>query len=367
MARALTLSILAAAACLLGTSATGSGVIDPLERPAGILRNPASAVFLDVARAGNRIVAAGERGMVALSDDGGKTWRQGRVPTSVSLTAVEFPSAKAGWAVGHGGVILHTGDGGETWTRQLDGKQAARMALEAAQAAAARAPNDEGAKARLVDAERLVADGADKPFLGIQFTSDRTGVVVGAYGLIFGTEDAGRTWRPWMDRLDNPKGLHLYAIRSVGQTVYLAGEQGLFLRSLDGGGHFQRLQTPYAGTYFTLAVTRSGAVVLAGLRGNAYRSDDRGKTFAKVAVPSPISLGASVALSDGRLLFSDQAGHLLESRDDGRTLQILPVPQLPPVAGLAELGAGNLLTAGVAGVIPVSLRTDGGAQKGGAR
>jgi photosystem II stability/assembly factor-like uncharacterized protein len=332
-------------------------------------RAAAHSVLLDVTRAGDRVVAVGERGIVVLSDDGGKTWRQARVPTSVSLTAVEFPSPKQGWAVGHAGVVLHTEDGGETWTRQLDGKTAAKLALEAAQAKMQSAkPNDAAAQRQVADAERLVADGPDKPFLDLHFENDSTGYVVGAYNLIFRTEDGGKTWKPWLDRVDNPKGLHLYAIRAAGETLYLAGEQGLFLRSTDGGSTFVRLNTPYGGTYFALGATSSGEVVAAGLRGNAYRTADQGKTFIKIEVPLPISFSAAATLPDGRLLLANQAGMLLESRDQGKTVQPLPDLRLPPVAAFTPLADGSLIVVGYAGALKIPMTGAApGNEKGAAR
>jgi photosystem II stability/assembly factor-like uncharacterized protein len=315
-------------------------------------------VLLDVATAGSRIVAVGERGIVVLSDDGGKSWRQAKVPTSVSLTAVEFPTPKQGWAVGHAGVVLHSEDGGETWLKQLDGRVAAKLALEAAQASLQAKPGDARVQQQEAEAQRLVDDGPDKPFLDLHFESETTGFVVGAYNLIFRTADGGKTWTPWLDHVDNPKGLHFYAVRAVGKEVYLAGEQGLFLRSTDGGNTFVRLPTPYVGTYFAIGATPAGEVVLAGLRGNAYWSADQGKSFTKAAVPVPISFSAVTTLADGRLLFSNQAGQLLESRDGGRTLHPLAgPPQLPPLASLAQVGPGLVMTVGVAGAIPVPVGT----------
>jgi photosystem II stability/assembly factor-like uncharacterized protein len=77
------------------------------------------AMLLASARAGARIVAVGDHGVVLLSDDNGKTFRQARtVPVDAALTGVSFVDARQGWAVGHWGVILHSEDGGETWTVQ---------------------------------------------------------------------------------------------------------------------------------------------------------------------------------------------------------------------------------------------------------
>src|SRR5690349_8937389 len=44
-------------------------------------RLAAKSLLLDVARAGSRLVAVGDRGHVLLSDDEGGTWRQVIVPT----------------------------------------------------------------------------------------------------------------------------------------------------------------------------------------------------------------------------------------------------------------------------------------------
>lgn len=335
-------------------------VVDPLDRPALMTKAGAHSVLLDVTRAGSRVIAVGERGIVVLSDDGGRTWRQAKVPTSVSLTAVEFPSPKQGWAVGHAGEVLHTEDGGETWTRQLDGRAAANLALEAARARAKAAkPGDTAVERSVAEAERLVADGPDKPFLDLAFEDERHGFIVGAYNLIFKTDDGGQTWEPWLDRVDNPKGLHFYAIQIVGSTIYLAGEQGLFLRSSDGGEHFERLETPYEGTYFAVAANERGELLLAGLRGNAYWSADRGETFRASQVPIPVSFSAVTRGEGGALYFANQAGLLLVSRDGGRTLIPLNAPHLPPLASLMVAGPGHLLTVGWGGVIPVPLKGSG--------
>ena len=58
--------------------------------------------MLAVATVGNRLVAAGERGIVLLSDDGGASWRQARVPVSVSLTALQFVDGRTGRVRGEG-------------------------------------------------------------------------------------------------------------------------------------------------------------------------------------------------------------------------------------------------------------------------
>jgi len=310
-------------------------------------------VLLDIAQAGNRMVAVGERGIVIFSDDDGRTWSQAKVPVSESLTAVTFVNPKMGWATGDAGVVLHTEDGGETWVRQLDGKTAAQTALQSAQSFASSHPRSPESQRLLDAAKLLVADGADKPFLAVYFENEQTGFVAGAYGLLFRTQDGGRSWVSWMDRIDDPKSLHINAIKASGDNIYLAGEQGLFLRSSDKGNHFTRVETPYKGSYFTIVLSQSGDIVLAGMQGNIYRSSDQGKTFTKVADPIPATIGVSTKLRDNTLVFVNQAGQILVSGDEGKTVHVLGVPPLPPSAAILQ-GTHSMWSVGFVGVVPFS-------------
>src|SRR5690606_22399355 len=83
-----------------------------------------------IARAGDRLVAVGQRGHILVSEDAGKSWSQASVPVSSDLVAVSFASASHGWAVGHGGVVLKTEDGGLSWAVQLDGHQSSELILD---------------------------------------------------------------------------------------------------------------------------------------------------------------------------------------------------------------------------------------------
>jgi photosystem II stability/assembly factor-like uncharacterized protein len=351
---------------LMMTGMPSAMVVKPvLERPAIMVQAPEKVVLIDVTVAGQRLVAVGERGVITISDDGGESWRQADVPVSTTLTAVFFPTPDKGWAVGHSGVILHTRDAGATWQKQLDGLAAAAMALESAKAVAAqKGPDDSAAAQMLGNAELLVADGADKPFLDLCFKNDQEGIVVGSYGLIFGTRDGGRTWHCLMDRLDNPDGLNLYAIRAAADTLYISGEQGLFFLSEDAGNSFRRIETPYAGTFFDLAPISARDVVIVGLRGNAFWSDDQGRSLHQTKVPVEVSFTAAGQLGDGTLIFANQAGMLLNSLDGGRSIQPMDIPQLPPISAMVPLSDGSLMTVGYGGAIRVQL-PDSGANKSG--
>lgn len=323
----------------LGAAAGAAPVGPALQRPSQPARKAAQAVLLAAAQAGTRLVAVGERGIALLSDDEGQSWRQVPTPTSVTLTAVRFADENTGYAVGHGGTVLVTTNGGETWTLRLDGHRLAQVALTAAQRA--------GDATAVASALRLNADGADKPLLDVLVMDAHTAVVVGAYGLALATADGGASWTPWMSRLDNPKGLHLYAVRKRGHCWVMAGEQGLVLVSNDAGRSFRRVTTPYKGSFFTAEMPTDDDIVLAGLRGNVWRSRNAGQSWFALAHEGHTSVTGSAIHKDGSLVFVNQAGQVLLGRE--HQLALVPGTHLPPLNAVLSLPRGGLLALSVQG------------------
>lgn len=301
------------------------------------------AATLAVTSAGKRLVAVGERGTVLLSDDAGEHWHQAQVPVRVTLTSVRFINDHSGWATGHLGVILHTEDGGQTWIKQLDGQQAA-----IAVGASASSLSDEKAQR---NAQRFAEDGPDKPFFDIDFSDAQHGFAVGAYNLAFATDDGGKTWQPALQRLPNPKSLHLYGVRYVAGKVYVVGEQGLLLKSDDAGASFNALVSPYKGSFFGLLAAQSGTLIAYGLRGNALRSTDQGAHWDKLDTGSPVSFSAAREVSPGTLALLSQTGALLLSRDDGLNFdKVAPSGGPLPATGLAQADEHHLVYASLRGL-----------------
>lgn len=313
-----------------------------LAQPAVITPKALSAAMLAVTRAGARLVAVGERGTVLLSDDHGAHWKQAPAPVQATLTCVAFANERSGWAAGHLGTILRTEDGGQTWRKQLDGIAAAALAMTAAERS--------GDAAAIAAARRLVEEGADKPFFDLEFIDAQRGFAAGAYGLMFATADGGQTWAPWGARLPNPKSLHLYGVRAHGGTLVVAGEQGLLLRSTDGGAQFTALASPYKGSFFGLLRTRGGALVAHGLRGSAYRSVDDGAQWDKLDSGLPATLAAGLAVPNGGFVLVSQTGDVLVARDDSAALQRIPAREPVPVAGVALAADGALVLASLRGM-----------------
>jgi len=163
------------------------------------------------------------------------------------------------------------------------------------------------------------------------------------------TRDGGKTWAPLPTRAANPRGLHLYGVRVVDGQWFIAGEQGLLLRSGDGGATFTALASPYKGSFFGLLASRSGALLAYGLRGSVYRSADAGVSWDKVDLGTPLTLQAGIVRGDALTLLA-QTGELFTSTDDGRTFTRKAPPAGPlPAAGLAAAPDGAWVIASLRG------------------
>lgn len=340
-------TIVMAALLLSTTMATAVATTtfhDVLDLPSVKSRQASKSLLIGVALAGTRIVGVGQHGHIVYSDDQGKNWTQASVPVSCDLVSVQFPTPQKGWVVGHDGVVLHSSDSGASWIKQFDGRVAAQLMAST---------YSDGAFAGEV--QKISEQGADKPFLDVSFENESTGFIVGAFSLIFRTTDGGKSWTSWYDRIDNPRRYHLYAIRNIGQEIYITAEQGMVFKLDQQSDRFKSIKTPYTGTYFGIT-GKSGALLAFGMRGNAYRSRDNGSNWQKVETGVPVGLMGATVTADGKLVLVSQAGHVLVSNDDGASFMPVKIDHPTPTAGVVAVDKGAVAMVGPLGVTLQSIK-----------
>jgi photosystem II stability/assembly factor-like uncharacterized protein len=257
--------------------------------PAQIVAHATQAAMLASTRAGARIVAVGDRGVVLLSDDGGKSFRQAKaVPTDSTLTSVSFVDDRQGWAVGHWGVVLHSADGGETWALQRSDVN------------------------------------SDRPLFAVQFFDPKRGVAVGLWSLVLVTDDGGASWQTVT--MPVPEGakkadLNLLGLFSDAKGhLYATAERGMVLRSDDQGRTWAYLATGYKGSFWAGLATSDGTLLVAGLRGSLFRSTDEGRSWARIDTQSKSSITALVQVGAG-VIGVGLDGLVLRSSDGGASFK----------------------------------------------
>jgi photosystem II stability/assembly factor-like uncharacterized protein len=320
-------AVLAACAAILSAtdagagsaSADGSSIIAPLA---------ARSLLLDVARAGDRLVAVGERGHVLLSDDEGKTWKQSdAVPSRTMLTAVTFANSDQGWAVGHDEIILRTEDGGQNWI-------AANYRPESQQ-----------------------------PLLDVWFENASHGIAIGAYGSLYESRDGGRTWTPRKFQYqplprpknadameeDIPPDYHLNRLIAAGSRLYIAAEAGNLFRSDDGGATWRQLPSPYNGSFFGLLALDAERLLAFGLRGRLFRTNDGGSTWTAIVTGTEAMLTDGYRNADGSLVLVGLSGTVLISRDDGATWQLQQQVDRKGLSAALPVAGGDIVAVGESG------------------
>ncbi|WP_223508346.1 MULTISPECIES: WD40/YVTN/BNR-like repeat-containing protein [unclassified Pseudomonas] len=251
------------------------------------LRSP----ILAATWAGPRAVAVGADGVVLLSDDQARSFRQAdNVPVSSTLTDVSFVDADHGWAVGQWGAILATIDGGRHWKVQ-----------------------------RLVTEE-------DRPLFAVHFFDARHGVAVGLWSLVLVTQDAGKTWveQTANSELKDLADLNLTSLFAdkIG-GVYAAAEQGRVLYSSDRGNSWRYLNTGYAGSLWCGLSLDNQTLLAGGQRGTLLRSEDAGQTWTRINLDTTRSI-TSIASDGVDVLLVGLDGLQRRSRDGGRTFIAVP-------------------------------------------
>ncbi|MEO1828767.1 MAG: YCF48-related protein [Pseudomonas sp.] len=336
--RMLSAASLSAALCAAPVALAADTVAEA-PKPAVKSELASHTLLLDVAAAGDRLVAVGSRGHIVYSDDQGASWTQAEVPARQLLTSVFFVDANNGWAVGHDSVILHTSDAGTNWEMQYRDPE-----LDM--------PEDPNGPGLL-----------ERPLMDVWFRDANTGFAFGAYGIYLRTDDGGESWEDLSFDIDNPDGFHYNAVTAVeGAGLLLAGEMGTLYRSPDYGDTWETLQnSPYDGTWFGAAGTgEANQVLVWGLRGNMFRSTDFGDSWEQVELHTPNNGPLEATLLGGTLSAGDSlavvgaGGVVLTSNNHGESFDVAVRPDRVALATAKYLPDGQMLLVGQHGVVKAS-------------
>ena len=282
-------------------------------------------LLLGAARAGDRIVAVGDRGTIVYSDDRGGHWLRAKAPAAPLLTAVDFVDAQHGLAVGHDSVILATADRGESWTQVF------------------------------------AAPAEQKPLLDVMWLGPGRALAVGAYGACYESTDGGRTWAA-RKVIEDDK--HLNALVNAGEGhLVILGEAGTIVVSPDAGRSWALVPSPYKGSLFGGVAAADGSLTGFGLRGHLVRSADRGATWKSVeGAPGTAALMGGDKLADGAIVLAGAAGTVLVSRDNGATYTRVAAGTTRAFSRPLATGAGGVLLFGETGARALDLPPAGAAK-----
>lgn len=267
------------------------------------------SMLLDVVDTGERLIAVGARGHV-IGSLNGTDWVQVPAPTRAMLTAVDFPDAQNGWAVGHDAAIIRTRDGGRSWVLQNFEPE------------------------------------LEQPFLDVLFLDSKHGIAVGAYSLLYVTYDGGDSWQG-IDTPIREDEWHFNAITRLNNGVlFIAGEAGTLAMSHDDGETWESVESPYSSSMFDTAPAGESGVIIVGLRGNVYvASDVEDFDWKKLPLDTENSLIGAAQLSNGEVVMVGINGVIFETTNGFSSARRIPDPEGITLASVQPV-KGALVVAG---------------------
>ncbi len=293
----------ASAAAPLSTNAPRAPTDQPVWRQT-------HGVLLSVTRAGDRLVAAGDRGTILLSDDQGANWRAVASGTDELLTSAVFISPTEGWLVGQDSTVLHSTDAGLHWTSQLS------------------------------------APGTDQALFSVASLASNHLVATGSYALMLETTN-GATWAPVkLPNLD--EDYHLNCVMAHGADLVITGEAGhAFLRH---GTTWTPIPVPYDGSQFGCLTTHDGTMFSFGLRGSLFAAAPGTVAWKRIETGEQRSIFGGTILANGFVALVGSNGLMMLFDPQTEKLRTLPPVTGATLSAVAETQSGRWVVVGEDGV-----------------
>ena len=193
------------------------------------------------------------RAYLMKTTDGGNKWTRVEIKgfdVDAILVRAVFSRSGRGWAFGEGGSIYTTHDRGDTWTRLHSPTR--RLLL-----GGTFVDDDRGwvvgAGATIIQTSdggdtwyQSTLPGVEKDlrFTATAFFDNRLGWAVGSGGSVYRTTNGGRTWQ----KQESGVEVDLFDVKFVdAQEGWAVGAEGTIIHTTDGGGHWtsERSGTPH--------------------------------------------------------------------------------------------------------------------------
>ena len=236
---------------------------------------------------------AGDKGYLASTSDGGRTWKPYRLGTSENINEIYFRNEKNGYLVA-GRKMFVTADAGTTW--------------------------HETVIYRASDFKNGTPE-----FLSIRFADKRRGLIVGSIlngsgdvidSLVMRTEDGGETWH----RIQVPSKTELFHLDYNGSSHgWIVGDEGVILATVDGGETWivQNSKTKLALYNVDFRDDDEGYAV--GEKGMVLRTENGGLNWQIVTTNTPVTFMRVDFADDKNGWIVGYGGTILRSSDKGRT------------------------------------------------
>lgn len=236
---------------------------------------------------------AGDKGYLASTSDGGRSWRPYSLNTTEDINEIYFRNEKNGYLVA-GKKMFITHDAGVSWRETVLYR-----------------PGD-------------FRNGTPE-FLSIRFADKRRGLVVGSVlnragevidSLVMRTEDGGESW----SRIIVPSKAELFHLDYNGSSHgWIVGDEGVILATVNGGDTWIKQNSKTRLALFNVDFRDDEEGYAVGEKGLVLRTEDGGLNWEKVVTTNSVNLMRVDFADDKNGWIVGYGGLVIRSSDKGRS------------------------------------------------
>ncbi|MAT38335.1 MAG: hypothetical protein CL946_01890 [Ectothiorhodospiraceae bacterium] len=294
------------------------------------------------------IVVCGSSGAVLTTSDAGDSWELQKTNTDQDLLSVAFNASRHGIVTAFDGFIMRSVDGGSTWSNIYQDNISSNLqglyffdknyGLVAGDKTIAHT-SDGGDTWRDIIG-RNIAD-----LNGAVFTDDSSWVIVGSGGVVLRYQEGSRRWH--LENLQTTTPLMDVQLlpQTTRQTAVCVGEEGLILRTTDGGESWVSVQSPTTMHLNALCFASEQVGYIVGNSGTILKTEDAGLNWTTFSSSSANNLSAVTFYDENSGIAVGTQGNVLSTIDGGSTWSSV---ELGPVwlTGIQFLDANTAITVG---------------------
>lgn len=261
-----------------------------------------------------------------------------------NLFSTCFVDTQEAWVIGELGRVFHTSDGGSTFERSKTDRRDALLSVACLSGGTVVVVGPDGLALRTIDkgqSWQKLDTGTERTLLGTAFATPQIGIAVGDYGTIIRTEDGGTTWSPVslpeqiplpedIAEIIEPGDVLLYDVTfATPERGWIVGEFGVIMHTADAGRTWQATQSPVETTLFGVGFSGTQNGWAAGIEGVMLHTADGGETWMQQAVPkrSGFVLALYDVAVDGRVGWAiGDSGYLIRTVDGGDSWHAVDLP-----------------------------------------
>jgi len=258
--------------------------------------------------------AAGNKGIILKTNDGGETWTVSDTSTNVILYKIDFINDETGIAVGEKGTILLTNNGGQSWNKIIANSFGSLFDFQFIEGTSVVVAV--GANGTIIRSEdggstwKRLASPVNKLLYSVKFINENSGFAVGWDGEVLETINRGRTWSVLPKFTTN----YLRSVDFINEDIgFIVGGGGEIYKTTNGGSSWKQIPSNTISGLLKIKFIDSKNGFILGNKGELLTTSDAGEHWSETSSGTFSSLKSIASNGDKSIFITGINGLILKN------------------------------------------------------